>query len=329
MANFNAQIIDTGFSSIAANGTRVPYNSGLRSALCELTDADIGAHWLFNTGNDTCLTDMVGGKVMTPNCGATGVRAVTLGSGGSGYSSTPTVSLSGGGGSGATAIAIRSGSTISAIYITNPGTGYTSAPTVSLSGGGGSGASGTAVLDGRPTYNEDSLTIPAGGLNGLILPYDDQSPMTLLMVARFRAAGNFYGGSASNTVFTGDFFYNGAAGPLVLGTRSGGSTTNLSISGSSVVPDNYPILIAVVHTGSGRTFMLGSYTKATDSLVKGNAAVDYAIGRVYYKEWSAIPDAALEVHEVLFLEQALTTTELDAFYSRAKARQAAFGVTLL
>ena len=329
MANFNAQIMDTGFDAITSEGVSVPYTSGLRDALCELTDADVGAHWLFNTGDDTCLTDMVSGKVITPNCGATGVRAVTLGSGGSGYTSTPTVSLSGGGGSGATAIAIRTGGAISAIYVTNPGTGYTSAPTVSLSGGGGSGASGTAVLDGRPTYNEDSLTIPAGGLNGLVLPYADQSPMTLIMVARFRAAGQFYGGSASNSVFTGDFIYNGAAGPLVLGTRSGGSTSNLSISGSSAVTNNAAILLAVSHTGSGRTFMLGSYTKATDSVVKGNAAVNYAVGRVYYKEWSAIPDAALEVNEVLFLKQALTASQLDAFYSRAKARQAALGVTLL
>jgi hypothetical protein len=127
MANFNAQIVDNSFDAIAAKGVSVPYSSGLRAALCELTDADVGAHWLFNTGDDTCLTDMVGGEVITLNCGETGVRAVTLGSGGSGYTSTPTVSLSGGGGSGATAIAIRSGSTIAAIYITNPGTGYTAA----------------------------------------------------------------------------------------------------------------------------------------------------------------------------------------------------------
>ncbi len=58
--------------------------------------------------------------------------------GGSGYGFTPpTVSFSGGGGNGAAAGATLSGSSIGAITVTSGGSGYTSAPTVTLTGGGG------------------------------------------------------------------------------------------------------------------------------------------------------------------------------------------------
>ena len=65
-----------------------------------------------------------------------GVTAITLGSGGVGYTSAPAVSLTGGGGSGATAEATVSGGVVTKITITNAGMGYTTAPTVVLNGGG-------------------------------------------------------------------------------------------------------------------------------------------------------------------------------------------------
>ncbi len=77
---------------------------------------------------------------------ASGVVKVTVGTGGSSYSSAPTVSLSGGGGTGAAAVAQMAGTMVQGVVITNAGTGYTSAPTVSFSGGGGSGAAGTASV---------------------------------------------------------------------------------------------------------------------------------------------------------------------------------------
>ncbi len=76
------------------------------------------------------------------------VRNVSVGTGGTGYTSAPTVSFSGGGGgSGATAIAtIDSNGAVNGVAVTAGGTGYTSAPTVSFSGGGGSGAEAVSTI---------------------------------------------------------------------------------------------------------------------------------------------------------------------------------------
>jgi hypothetical protein len=71
---------------------------------------------------------------------ATGVvTEITLSSGGSGYTFTPTVTLIGGGGTGATAVALVNDDgmhpgVVTKIMITNPGTGYTSAPIVRITG---------------------------------------------------------------------------------------------------------------------------------------------------------------------------------------------------
>lgn len=73
-----------------------------------------------------------------------GITAITIGAGGSGYTSAPAVSLTGGGGSGATATAEITGGVVTKINVTNPGSGYTSAPTVGITGGAGTGATATA-----------------------------------------------------------------------------------------------------------------------------------------------------------------------------------------
>lgn len=75
------------------------------------------------------------------------VRNVSVGTGGTGYTSAPTVSFNGGGGSGATATAtIDSDGAVNGVAVTAGGTGYTSAPTVSFSGGGGSGAEAVSTI---------------------------------------------------------------------------------------------------------------------------------------------------------------------------------------
>ena len=58
------------------------------------------------------------------------VTAITVTSGGSGYTSEPAVTFSGGGGSGATAKAILSGDKVALILVLTAGSGYTGAPTV-------------------------------------------------------------------------------------------------------------------------------------------------------------------------------------------------------
>lgn len=80
----------------------------------------------------------------------TGVSAVSVSNGGSGYSSVPTVAFTGGSGSGAAGTAVlgtgpNAGKVIG-VTITDPGSGYTSAPTVAFSGGAGSGAAATAII---------------------------------------------------------------------------------------------------------------------------------------------------------------------------------------
>lgn len=80
----------------------------------------------------------------------TGLSAVPVSNGGSGYTSAPTVAFTGGGGTGAAGTAVlgsgaNEGKVVS-VTITNPGTGYTGAPTVGFTGGAGTGAAATAVV---------------------------------------------------------------------------------------------------------------------------------------------------------------------------------------
>jgi len=84
------------------------------------------------------------------------VRNVSVGTGGTGYTSAPSVSFSGGGGSGATATAtIDSNGSVNGVAVTSGGTGYTSKPTVSFSGGGGTGAEAVASIINVIEFNTD------------------------------------------------------------------------------------------------------------------------------------------------------------------------------
>jgi len=75
------------------------------------------------------------------------VVTVTLGNGGSGYTSAPTCSLTGGRGSDAECSATESGGNVTGVTMVTNGFGYTSAPRCSLTGGGGSGATCSASLN--------------------------------------------------------------------------------------------------------------------------------------------------------------------------------------
>lgn len=76
-----------------------------------------------------------------------GVESVTIGSGGTGYTGTPTVTFSAppAGGTTATGTVTVNAGVITGVVITNPGSGYVTAPTVTFAGAG-TGAAGTAVL---------------------------------------------------------------------------------------------------------------------------------------------------------------------------------------
>ncbi|AKS06929.1 phage tail tube protein [Pseudomonas trivialis] len=82
------------------------------------------------------------------------LSAISLTSGGSGYTSAPAVALTGGGGTGATATAIVSAGSVTGFTITNAGSGYTSAPSIALTGGGGgTGAAATAVVGSEVDFD--------------------------------------------------------------------------------------------------------------------------------------------------------------------------------
>src|SRR6266704_3500695 len=79
-----------------------------------------------------------------PDTATTGYRlqSITMTSGGSGYTSTPTVNITGGtgdsaGGSTNPTATATLGFPVSSVTVTSGGNHYTSAPTVSFTGGGG------------------------------------------------------------------------------------------------------------------------------------------------------------------------------------------------
>jgi len=77
-----------------------------------------------------CLAGETATAVATVTAGY--ITAITVISGGSGYTSEPAVTISGGGGSGATAKAILSGDKVSLVVVLTAGSGYTGSPTVSI-----------------------------------------------------------------------------------------------------------------------------------------------------------------------------------------------------
>ena len=87
----------------------------------------VGLLWLLAI---RCLGGVPATAVATITAGF--VTAITVTSGGSGYTSEPTVTITGGGGSGAAAKAILSGDKVAVVVVLTAGSGYTSAPTVSI-----------------------------------------------------------------------------------------------------------------------------------------------------------------------------------------------------
>ncbi|QJB38009.1 RagB/SusD family nutrient uptake outer membrane protein [Chitinophaga oryzae] len=83
----------------------------------------------------------------------TGIKTVTITSGGAGYTTAPAVTFTGGGGSGISATAVMSGGQVTgitfapdAVYGTARGVGYTAAPSITFTGGNGAGASAIATI---------------------------------------------------------------------------------------------------------------------------------------------------------------------------------------
>jgi len=116
------------------------------------------------TGSTTGTAVLTSGRVTSVTIGGTSssliiptsVGSITIGSGGTGYTSAPTVVFTGGGGSGASATAVLTGGVVSSITLSptyGTGLNYTSAPTISFTGGGGTGATATCTIGGAITVS--------------------------------------------------------------------------------------------------------------------------------------------------------------------------------
>lgn len=156
-AEFSSYIDASGTVTPASPLTFRKIRAGWNTFLGISTDGDMYAWGSFTLGKQ--LTSAVPHKV------SDFVDSVSLVSGGSNYTSTPTVTVSDpqhANGTRAVVVVTQiTNKVITGIALSNPGWGYTSAPTITFSGGGGTGASATAELfseswsDCAAGYNED------------------------------------------------------------------------------------------------------------------------------------------------------------------------------
>jgi FtsP/CotA-like multicopper oxidase with cupredoxin domain len=162
------------------------------------------------------------------------VTAVSVVSGGNGYTSgTTTVSLSGGSGAGAIATATVTG-IVSSIAVTNGGTGYTAAPAVTIAGTG-TGATATAIVSGVVTnvplytggtgYTAPIVSITGGGGTGATA-----SAIGQVEAVVFGNAGTGYvapvvtfTGGGATTQATATATLNGTGGVIGIAITSPGS----------------------------------------------------------------------------------------------------------
>lgn len=137
-------------------GLRTPGQASLTVNADPNNESHIRLHQLSEAEGDTTIQWAVGwsdGKAAPTVAPGGALGAVTIGSGGTGYTTAPTVAFTGGSGTGAAGTATVSGGVVTGVTITNPGTGYTSAPTVAFTGGVGSGATATAAIAAGDTFD--------------------------------------------------------------------------------------------------------------------------------------------------------------------------------
>jgi hypothetical protein len=171
-----------------------------------------------------------------------GLLAIGVPNGGSGYSATPTVTITDPTGTGATAMATVSNGVITGITITNPGSGYTN-PTVTITDASGSGAT-ALVTSLAATFS----TIPVGN-HYFSAYFAGNGPAAL-------ASAN------SNTL-------------QVLEAGSNASSTSLSASLTAVAVGRAVTLTATV---SGNSSSYGIPPIGTVSIYNGGTDVSHLIG---------------------------------------------------
>lgn len=129
-------------------GLRTPGQASLTVNADPNNASHIRLHQLSETDGDTTIQWAVGwsdGKAAPTVATGGTLDTVTIGAGGTGYTTAPTVAFTGGGGTGAAGTATVSGGAVTGVTITNPGSGYTSAPAVAFTGAG-TGATASAAI---------------------------------------------------------------------------------------------------------------------------------------------------------------------------------------
>ncbi|MGH3804232.1 MAG: phage tail tube protein [Pseudonocardiaceae bacterium] len=135
-------------------GLRTPGQASLTVNADPNNASHIRLHQLSETDGDTTIQWAVGwsdGKAAPTVATGGTLDAVTIGAGGTGYTTAPTVAFTGGGGTGAAGTATVSGGAVTGVTITNPGTGYTSPPTVAFTGAG-TGATATTAITSADSF---------------------------------------------------------------------------------------------------------------------------------------------------------------------------------
>jgi hypothetical protein len=189
------------------------------------------------TGSTTGTAVLTNGKVTSVTIGGTSsgliiptsVGSITIGSGGTGYTSVPTVVFTGGGGSGASATAVLTGGVVSSITLSpayGTGLNYTSAPTISFTGGGGTGATATCTIGGAITV---SFAAPSAGTQAVATSAITGSSITSVSVSNH------------------GWYYTTA--PLVSVTGGAGSGAFIT----STIKNGKVISLNIVSAGSGYT----------------------------------------------------------------------------
>ena len=182
--------------------------------------------------------------LLAPN--GSGVNAIAVGSGGSGYVAAPMVVITGGGGTGATANAIITGGVVTGFVITNPGVNYTTTPTITLTGGTDNGTAATVGPVTRAANASGGVTFNGNGTT------------TLAAVSTFTGPVVVNGGTLA--------LVGGAIGDAVPVTLNADST--LSVTGSETVGSL---------AGSGNVLLAGP---AATLFVGGNHASTIFSGNI-------------------------------------------------
>jgi hypothetical protein len=230
------------------------------------------------TANGIGLTPATGsGAVIVANRVGP-VTNITVGSGGSGYTSPPLVTLTpvDGNGSGAIARALINSITgaVTNVVIDSPGENYRVAPTVSFSGGGGSGANATAtvttsfitsytIIDGGSEYlYEPAIKIEGGGGTGATAVAAVQNGAVISVTPVAEGTGYSSAPSVSAISSTGVFVQFTSTGtlpsPLVQGSAYR-ALAPLSVNGFTVANTDFTP-VNITSLGAGTLYVVISRT---------------------------------------------------------------------